>query len=114
LAIRLAVHLERSLHQHAKRLPGHRADLRGGVLEVQRDGFHGHPPHVVLALVERAVADAHRPRALVAAQVIEHLLVQIALAVDAVHDLQRPRADSVHEEREIAERLPVEAELVQR
>ena len=45
---------------------------------------------VVLALQAGVVADPHRPRALVAGEVLERLLAQVALAADAVHDLQRP------------------------
>ena len=45
-------------------------------------------PDVVLALVERAVADADRARALVAVQVRQRLLRELALAADAVHHLE--------------------------
>ena len=45
---------------------------------------------VVLALHVRGVADSHLPCAVVAAQVREKLLVQIALAGNPVHRLQRP------------------------
>ena len=47
-----------------------------------------HPPHVVLVLVERAVADAHRARVAVPGEVVERVLGEVGLAADAVHDLQ--------------------------
>ena len=52
------------------------------------DRVEEHPPHVVLVLVERAVADAHRPRVAVAGEVVERVLGEVGLAADAVHDLQ--------------------------
>ena len=80
-----------------------------------------HPPHVVLVLVVRAVADAHRPGAAVAGEVVERVLGEVGLAADAVHDLEveaaRRRVDRrqrLEHEREVLERLPVEAEVVQR
>ncbi len=83
-------------------------------LGVQEDRVEHHPPHVVLALVVGAVADPHRARALVAGQVVERPLGNVALAPDAVHDLQRLLAlgDVGHEVEEVV-RLPVEAERVQ-
>ncbi len=45
--------------------------------------------HVVLALVEGAVADPHRARAGVAGELLAERLGQVAPAVDPVHDLQR-------------------------
>ena len=55
---------------------------------VRADRVEQHPPHVVLVLVERAVADAHRPRVAVAGEVVERVLGEVGLAADAVHDLQ--------------------------
>ena len=47
---------------------------------------------VQLQLVGGAVADAHRPRAAPALEVVEGFLAQVARAVDPVHDLQRAGA----------------------
>ncbi len=55
---------------------------------VQVDRVQHGTPHVVLALVVRAVADPHRPRALVAGQVRRGPTPRALLAADAVHDLQ--------------------------
>ena len=69
----------------------------------------------MLGLLVRAVADAHRPGALVAVQVVEHLLVEVTPAVDAIDDLQVTAVtfDQVAEEREVVAGLPLEAERVQ-
>ena len=56
---------------------------------VQVDRVEHRAPDVVLALVPGAVPDPHRPRVVVAGQVVEHLLLEPALAADPVHDLQR-------------------------
>src|ERR1700734_2015828 len=45
---------------------------------VQVDRVEQHPPDVMLALVPGAVADADRAGALIARQVIEHLLRELA------------------------------------
>ena len=71
---------------------------------------------VVLLLVEGAVADPHRLRARVAGHVVAGRLGQVAAAVDAVHDLERPvvgRLDVGDELHELVG-LPVEVEPVQR
>jgi hypothetical protein len=70
---------------------------------------------VVLALAVGVVADADRPRALVAGEVVERLLLQHALAADPVHDLQRAVlvAAEVGDELDEVVGLPVEAERVQ-
>ena len=74
---------------------------------------HG-SPHVVLLLVESSVADAHRLGALVAAEVMQDVLVQGALAVDPVHDLQLVvTVGDVGDEVEEVVGLPVEAERIQ-
>ena len=81
---------------------------------VQVDRVEQHPPDVVLALVPGAVADADRAGALVAGQVVESLLGQLALAADPVHDLQvGVLLGQVGDEVEEVVRLPVEAEGVQ-
>ena len=81
---------------------------------MDRDRVEDHPPDVVLALVVGAVADPHWPGAPVAGEVVEGRLLELALAVDPVHDLQRPLGDRVGEEGEVLEGLPVEAEGEQR
>ena len=43
---------------------------------------------VVLYLLIRTISDAHGTRAVIPAQVVERLFVQLILATDAVHDLQ--------------------------
>jgi hypothetical protein len=71
-------------------------------------------PDVVLALVVGAVADPYGTGALVAAEVVEDVLVERALAVDAVHDLQLGiTIGDVGDEVEEVVGLPVEAERVQ-
>src|SRR5437660_4056510 len=45
-------------------------------------------PHVVLLLPVGVVADSHRPRPLVAVQVLEYVLVELALAAESVHHLE--------------------------
>ena len=86
------------------------------LLRVQQDRVEDGAEDVVLALVERAVADAHGPRARVAGQLVARRLRQVAAAVDPVHDLQRPvlgRLDVGDELHELVG-LPVEVEVVQR
>ena len=83
---------------------------------VQQDRVERRAVDVVLALVERAVADAHGPRAGVARQVVARRLGQIAPAVDAVHDLEPAvghRLEVGHELHELVG-LPVEVEPVER
>ena len=82
---------------------------------MQVDRVEQGAPDVVLALVEGAVADPHRLRADVAAEVVEGPLGQLLLAADPVHDLQVRflSADLDDEAHEVA-RLLVEAERVQR
>src|SRR5262249_4604536 len=77
-------------------------------------------PYVVLLLVPGAVADPDRAGPLVPGQVVEGLFGQVAFAADAVHDLQLGWAvevaagDRVQDEAEVLDRLPVEAEPVER
>ena len=87
---------------------------------LDRTGVDGHrvehrAPDVVLALAVGAVADADRAGALVAAEVVERLLVEVAAAVGPVHDLQLVVAlGDVGDEPEEVVGLPVEPERVQR
>ena len=55
---------------------------------MQIDGIEQSAPHVVLVLLVGVVADPHRPSILIARQVSEEFLVELALAADAVHDLK--------------------------
>ena len=77
---------------------------------VEPDRVEEHPPDIVLPVAPGVVADPHRPRALVAGEVIERLLVELRAPVDAVHDLQVLVLDPVGDEVEVVARLPVEAE----
>ena len=83
---------------------------------VQQDRVERRAEHVVLALVEGAVADPHRAGAGVAREVVARGLGQIAAPVDPVHDLQRavPVALEVGDELHELVGLPVEVEEVQR
>ena len=70
----------------------HRPQALGDVvapLGVQVDGVEHRAVDVILALLVGAVADPHRARALVALKVVERRLLEVLLALDAVHDLQR-------------------------
>ena len=70
----------------ADRFPDGGLDLSAPPL-LDRHRVEEHPPHVVLVLVEGAVADAHRPRVAVTGEVVERVLGEVGLAADAVHDL---------------------------
>jgi hypothetical protein len=86
-----AVGLAPVLHRALDLVDDDRPDLLGHLvagLRVQVDRVQQGAPHVVLALVVGAVADAHGLRALVAREVVERLLLQHPLPADAVHDLQ--------------------------
>ena len=128
--LRLAPHLpdalvglgepfDRLVDEVAEALPHLGRDLAATPL-VRAHCVEQHPPHVVLVLVERAVADAHRPRVAVAREVVERVLGEVGLATDAVHDLQvglarrHLRCERLEHEREVLERLPLEAEVVER
>src|SRR5215467_10152586 len=96
-------------------MPGHLPDplvepVPG--LGVQVEGVEDHAPHVVLLLLVGGVADADRPRALIAVQMLEHVLLEVAPAVDAVDDLQAAAValDQVGDEREIVVGLPLESQ----
>ena len=83
---------------------------------VEEDRVEDRAEHVVLALVERAVADPHRASARIPTEVIQRRLGQVSPAVDAVHDLKRAVrvrfevGDELHE----LVGLPVEVHVVQR
>ena len=83
---------------------------------VQEDRVEHGAVDVVLALVERAVADPDRTGAGVPAEVIERRLGQVAPPVDAVHDLQRAVVVGLEVGDELHELvgLPVEVQPVQR
>src|SRR6266480_4073050 len=72
-------------------------------------------PDIVLVLLVGVISDADRASALIAAEVIEELLVELALTADPVHDLQRVLT-SRHIGDEVKEVVgfPIEAEGVQR
>ena len=72
--------------------------------------------HIVLALVERAVAGPHGAGAVVATEILEELLGQVATTVDPVHDLQPAVVVALEVGDELHELvgLPVEVEVVQR
>ncbi len=81
---------------------------------VQVDRVQHRTPHVVLALPVGTVPDPHRVGALVARQVRQRLLVQLALTAHAVHHLQVVAvATAVGHEVEEVVGLPVEAQRVQ-
>jgi hypothetical protein len=83
---------------------------------VEVDRVEHHPPHVVLPLAVAAVADPDRPRLVVARQVPQLLLLELALAPDHVHDLKLPffGLDHIGDEVEGVVGLLVETECVQR
>ncbi len=85
-------------------------------LRVQQDRVEHGAVDVVLALVERAVADPDGPGARVSRQLVARRLSQVAAPVDPVHDLEPAvlvRLDVGDELHELV-RLPVEVEEVQR
>ena len=83
---------------------------------VQQDRVESGAEDVVLALVEGAVADAHRARAGVAGEIVARGLGQVAAPVDPVHDLQRAVLVALEVGDELHELLglPVEVQVVQR
>ena len=89
-------------------------------MELDVHGVEDHSPHVVLLLIPGAVADPDRARPPPPGQVVQGLLGQVAFPADAVHDLQLERAvevtaaDRVQDEAPVLDRLPVEAQAVQR
>ncbi len=96
---------------------GHsRRGRRSRVAGVEQDRVEHRAEDVVLALVERAVADPHGPRAGVAGEVVTGRLGQVATAVDPVHDLERAVLGGLEVGDELHELvgLPVEVEAVER
>ena len=96
----------------------HRPQPLGDVvalLGVQVHRVQHRPIHVVLALVVGAVADPHRARVLIALEVIERALLQLFVALDPVHDLQRPVlvALQIGDVLDEVVRLPVQPQRVQ-
>ena len=93
---------------------------RLAVLVVEVDGVDQLAVDVELKLRGGAVSDPHRGRALVALEVVEHLLGEVGAAVDAVHDLERAAlavvrlAEAVGEPREELLRLLGEPERQER
>jgi hypothetical protein len=118
--IGLAPAVQGGFHEAGQALPHRRHDLAGFPAELDVQGVQDHAPHVVLALVPGPVADPDRARPAVPGQVVEGPLGQVPFAADAVHDLQLGRpaevtaGDGVEDEGEILDRLPVEAQPVQR
>ena len=94
--------------------PDRGRDLAVG-LRVDVEGVDERAIDVVLTLVEGAVPDPDRTGAAVAGEVVERRFGQVALAADAVHDLELvavPEADVADVAGEVL-RLGVEAEHVQ-
>ena len=81
------------LDQSGQSLPDRADDLGGPLLQVLVDAVEQHPPHVVLMLVPGAVAHPDRSGPVVAGQMVEGPLGEVALAADAVHDLKLERVD---------------------
>ncbi len=82
---------------------------------VEVDRVEQRAPDVVLMLLAGAVADPHGSRPLIAAEVVQHLLCELPLAVDPVQHLEvMLTAGDVGDEVEVVVRLPVEAERVKR
>ncbi len=88
----------------------------GGVAEPQVpvDEMREPAPDVVLALVDRAIADAHGPRAFVAVEMVEGGLGQLPLPTDAIHHLQRRLVHPVGDESQEGMRLVAEAQVLER
>ena len=111
----LAPHLHRALRLGLDDRP-QPARQPVAAARVEQDRVEHRAEHVVLALVERAVADPHRPRSGVAREIVPRGLGQVAAAVDPVHDLERAVVVGLEVGDELHElvRLPVEVEEVQR
>jgi hypothetical protein len=94
--------------------PDRGRDLAVG-LRVDVEGVHERAVDVVLALVEGAVPDPHRTGAAVPGEVVERRFGQVALAADAVHDLElvAVRETDVRDIAGEVLRLGVESEHVQ-
>jgi hypothetical protein len=74
------------------------------------------PEHVVLPLVERAVADPHRTRPGVAREIVPGRLREVATTVDPIHDLQRSVFGGLDIGDELHELVgfPIELQIVER
>ncbi len=83
--------------------------------DVQQDRVQHGAEDVVLALVERSVADPDRPGTRVPGQVVPGGLGQVASTVDPVHDLQRTVGVRLQVGDELDELvgLPVQVQVVQ-
>ncbi len=82
--------------------------------QVQVDRVEQGAPDVVLVLRPGAVADPHGLRVVVAGEVVERRLLELGLAADPVHHVERRAvADLVGDEVEEAVRLEVEPERVE-
>ena len=104
-ALCLGLHDRPEAARQARAVPG-----------VEEDRVEDRAEDVVLPLVEGTVADPHGRSAGVAAELVTCRLVQVAPAVDAVHDLERAvlgRLEVADELHELA-RLPVQIEEVER
>ena len=83
---------------------------------MEQDRVERRSEDVVLALVERAVAEPHRMGAGIAGELVSRGLGQVAAPVDPIHDLERPIlvrlevGDELHE----LVGLPVQVQEVQR
>ena len=73
-----------------------------------------HSPHVVLALIERAIADPDRLGAAIARQVSQRPFTQISLTAQPVHDLDAAAQRGFHQESEVLVCLPIEAQAQKR
>src|SRR3954447_21866649 len=114
-AVRLAPVADRVLDLLDEDLP-RRLGEAVARLRVQPDRVEQRAPHVVLALVVGAVADPDGARVLVAGEVVERVLLELGLPVDAVHDLQLVLALGGHDVADEVEEvvgLLVEAERVE-
>ena len=113
-AVRLLPVFQRGLDELDHPVPPGRAQLRSLVPGMCVHQVQDHAPHVMLVLVERAVAGPHRPRAAIARQMIKRPFRQIPLPAQPVHDLDAVRQRGFEEEGEVLVRLPFEAEAQQR
>ena len=106
--VRRALHL---VGEHRPQPLGYVVALLG----VQVDRVEHGPEHIVLALIERAIADPHRARALVALEMVEGRLAEILLTLDPIHDLQRAILVALHvcDVLDKVVGLPVQAQGVQ-
>src|SRR5579885_37779 len=62
--------------------------LKAALATIEMNGVQHLSEHIELLLMGRTVADAHRARIAIAAQVRKFLLDQISFAANAIHNLQ--------------------------